>query len=162
MKKLLILIILFIISPVVAQTPNPTTLGYQNCNNNNGATNCSWIPIPNGVITTFAPVLITTGLTYQQILPVLTNSTYRHSLTIQNNNAADSCELLIVGTGNPFLVGDTTTTSRSVNGISMTALQASIVLSAGQSYTRYFPLAPADQILATCATTGDSLYVDTQ
>lgn len=109
-----------------------------------------------------APVKITTGLTYQQILPALTGSKSRNSITIQNNNSSDSCQIIIVGTGSPWLAGDTTTTSRTVNGVSMTAAQASILLTSGQSYTRYFPFIPSDQFLATCATTADSLYVDTQ
>ena len=112
-------------------------------------------------VTSASPVLITTGLTYQQVLPSVTLNN-RRSITIQNNNASDNCELIIVGVGSPWLVGDTTASSRSVNGVSLTALKASIVLQPGQSYTRYFPYIPSDQFLATCTTTGDSLYVDTQ
>lgn len=106
-----------------------------------------------------APVKITAGLTYQSILAV---NTFRNSLTIQNNNTADSCQIIIVGVGSPWLAGDTTATSRTVNGTSMTAIQASILLLPGTSYTRYYPFVPSDLILGTCTTTGDSLYVDTQ
>ena len=107
-------------------------------------------------ITNPGPVKIATGLTYQA---VLTANPGRQSLTIQNNNASDQCEIIV---GGPWQAADTTTTSRTINGTSMTALQASIVLAAGTAYTRYYPIVPADQILATCTTTVDSLYVDTQ
>jgi hypothetical protein len=108
------------------------------------------------------PVIITLGLTYQQVLP-LAASDNRQSITIQNNNAnTDNCEIILVGQGSPWLVGDTTTTSRTINSVSMTGGQASILLTPGQSYTRYYPFIPPDQILGTCTTTGDSLYVDTQ
>jgi len=110
-------------------------------------------------------VKITTGLTFQQVLgaitPTTANPNPRRSLTIQNNNASDSCNV-IVGT-NQITAGTTTTsTSITINGNTLTAAQASIVLTAGQSYTRYYPFVPSDIIFATCATTGDSLYVDTQ
>jgi hypothetical protein len=111
--------------------------------------------------TVAAPVLITAGLTFQQVLPVV-QSNGRHSVTIENNNATDKCNVIIVGVGSPWLVGDTTATSRTVNGTSMTAAQASMTLAAGQVYSRYYPYIPSDQFLATCTTTGDSLYVDTQ
>ena len=43
------------------------------------------------------------------------------------------------------------------------AAQAAILLQPGQSYTRYWPFVPNDQILGTCTTSSsDSLYVDTQ
>lgn len=99
---------------------------------------------------------VTTGLTYQQLLP---KDDTRKSLTIQNNNAADNCEVIF---GSPFIATDTTATSRTVNGTSLTALQASIVLTPGQSLTRYYPHIPSDVILGTCTTTGDSIYVDVQ
>lgn len=110
-------------------------------------------------VTTPAPITITTGNTFQQALPALAATAQRRSLTIQNNNASDSCYLLI---GGPWVAGDTTSTSRTINGVSLTAIKGAILLLAGQAYTRYFPYVPSDLILATCATTGDSLYVDTQ
>lgn len=100
-------------------------------------------------------ISITTGLTYQQVVA----GGGKNSLTIQNNNAADSCWLIV---GGPFLAGDTTATSRSVNGVSITALKASILLLPGGSYTRYQPYIPGDTVLGTCTTTGDSIYADTQ
>jgi hypothetical protein len=82
---------------------------------------------------------ITAGNTFQNILP---RSSTRNSLTIQNNNASDSCWIFI-GSG---------TASKA----------ASILLLAGGSYQRYYPYIPADLIQATCTTTNDTLYVDVQ
>jgi hypothetical protein len=107
-----------------------------------------------------APVKITTGLTFQQLLPAVpVNSLARRSLTIENNNATDSCNIII---GGPWAAGDTTSTARTINSVSLTGAQASILLLAAGSYTRYYPYTPGDIILGTCTSTGDSLYVDTQ
>lgn len=105
--------------------------------------------------TTPRPILITTGNTFQVALP----SGAKRSMTIQNNNASDTCYLLV---GGPWQLGDTTAITRVLNGVTIAASKASIVLTAGQSYARFFPFIPNDQILATCATTGSSLYVDYQ
>jgi hypothetical protein len=105
--------------------------------------------------TTPQPIVIATGLTYQVALAAGT----RRSLTIQNNNASDTCYLLV---GGPWQAGDTTSTSRTINGVSLTGIKGAIMLPAGQAYTRYFPYVPNDAILATCATSSDSLYVDFQ
>lgn len=104
------------------------------------------------------PVLITTGNTFQQLYPL---SAGRLSLTLQNNNASDACNIIV---GGPWKAGDTTSTSRTINGTSMTGAQASILLAGGGTgvYSRYYPYVPSDQILVTCATTGDSFYADTQ
>jgi hypothetical protein len=93
--------------------------------------------------TTNASVAIVAGNTFQTVLAALGSSTVpRRSLTIENNNASDSCWLFI-GAG--------------------TATKAtSISLLPGGSYTRYFPYVPSDAIQATCTTTSDTLYVDTQ
>ena len=106
--------------------------------------------------TNAVPAKITTGLTFQVLLAAVST---RLSITIQNNNAADACNIIV---GGPWAAADTTSTARTINGISLTGAQASIALAAGQSYTRYYPLVPNDQILGTCTTTGDSIYVDTQ
>lgn len=139
------------IYPVVAQQPNqPADLRIQG-----DAQNKSTVP---------ASVTITTGLTYQQVLPsILGATTQRQALTIQNNQASGS-DLCYVIVGTTQVTPGTTTTSSNVtiNGKTVTAAQASIVLSVGGSYQRYFPLVPSDAIYATCATTGDSLYVDYQ
>lgn len=114
--------------------------------------------------TTNGSVKIATGLTYQQVLPTLIGtSTVRQSLTIENNQAtgSDLC-YLIVGT-NQIVAGTTTTSSNiTIGGNTVTAAQASITLTPGGSYTRYWPFVPSDAIYATCATTGDSIYADTQ
>ena len=120
---------------------------------------------PLNAPTTNGSVSITTGLTYQTLLAAAPTRAdgrpSRNSLTIQNNNASDAC-YLVIGT-NQITAGTTTTSSTiTIGGSSITAAKASIVLSAGQSYQRYFPYVPGDAIYATCATTGDSLYVDTQ
>lgn len=107
-------------------------------------------------LTNAIPTKITTGLTYQSLLPAVSN---RQSLTIQNNNATDGCWIIV---GGPWQAGDTTATARTINGVSLTALQASISLSSGNAYTRYYPWVPGDAILGTCTTTADSIYVDTQ
>jgi hypothetical protein len=108
------------------------------------------------ITTVNSSVKITSGLTYQQLLP---KDDTRKALTIQNNNTTDNCEIIF---GSPFLAGDTTATSRTVGVTSMTALQASIVLGPLQSLTRYYPHLPSDIILVTCTTTGDSVYADIQ
>lgn len=93
--------------------------------------------------TTNGSATITSGNAFQTILAALAGTTVRQSLTIQNNNTnGDSC-WIHVGTGTP-----TTGTS--------------ILLLTGQAYTRYFPYVPSDAIQATCATTSDVIYVDTQ
>lgn len=83
-------------------------------------------------------VVITTGNTFQTVL----TAKNRQSLTIQNNNATDSCWVFI--------------------GAGSATKGTSILLLAGGSYTRYFPFIPNDAIQATCASNSDTLYVDTQ
>lgn len=105
------------------------------------------------------PILITTGLTFQQLYPA---GQGKQSLTVENNNttATENCWLLI---GGPWVAGDTTSSTRTVQGISVTAAQGAVLLPPnGGSYTRYYPLVPSDQILATCTSTSDSLYSDSQ
>lgn len=94
--------------------------------------------------TTNGSAVITTGNTFQQVLAAVgTPPAVRRSLTVQNNNASDACWVY---------VGPTASATKG------TAIQ----LAAGQSYTRYYPYVPSDVIAATCATTSDTLYVDTQ
>ena len=93
--------------------------------------------------TTNASITIATGNTFQQALAVLGSPpAIRRSLTIENNNTTDSCWVFIG------------------SGAATKAL--SILLLPGGSYTRYFPYVPSDNIAATCTTTSDTLYVDTQ
>jgi hypothetical protein len=107
-----------------------------------------------------SPVLITTGNTFQQLFAALAAGGKRRSLTIQNNTTgSDNCFVLI---GGPWLAGDTTATSRTVSGKTVTAAQGAILLSPGASYARYSPFVPNDKIMVTCATTNDSVYADVQ
>lgn len=85
-----------------------------------------------------ASAVITLGNTFQTVLAAKLD---RQSLTIQNNNATDSCWIF---------VGATTPTKAR-----------SILLLAGGAYTRYWPYVPTDAIQATCANTSDTLYLDT-
>ena len=101
-------------------------------------------------------VSITTGGTFQQVQP---RNDARRSLTIQNNNASDSCYVNIDGS---VVAGNTAASSVTTRGGTVTAAKASVLLSAGQSYTRYYPYVPSGPIVATCATTASSLYVDMQ
>jgi copper(I)-binding protein len=103
-------------------------------------------------------VKITTGNTFQ-IVQGANNA--RRALTIQNNNAADSCYVNIDGS---VVAGNTTSTTVTTSDSkqSMTAAQASILLVPGGSYTRYYPYTDGGPITVTCATAGDSLYVGIQ
>jgi len=88
-------------------------------------------------------VTIATGNTFQQVLAAATAATRRNSLTIQNNNTnGDNCWLFI--------------------GSGAATKATSILLGQGGSYQRYAPYIPSDVIQATCLTTSDSLYVDSQ
>lgn len=93
--------------------------------------------------TTNGSVVIVTGNTFQTILAAV-SGTLRRSLTIQNNNATDSCWIFI--------------------GSGAATKATSIILDTthGTAYTRYAPYVPSDVIQATCATSSDTLYVDTQ
>lgn len=90
--------------------------------------------------TTNSSITITTGNTFQNLFSGIGRG--RRSLTIQNNNASDSCWIFI--------------------GSGSATKATSILLLAGQAYTRYYPFLPSDVIQATCATTADSLYADVQ
>lgn len=89
--------------------------------------------------TTNRSVTITLGNTFQTIL----SAQERISLTIQNNlTTTDNCWIFI--------------------GTAVATKGTSILLGPGVSYTRYYPFIPNDAIQATCASTNDTLYVDTQ
>ena len=106
-----------------------------------GPTNPQWAPCPANIPTIIGSTTIATGNTFQS---VLTASASRKSLHIQNNNTnGDNCWVYV-----------------GANGSATKA--ASIILSPGGSYQRYFPYIPSDNISATCATTSDTLYVDSQ
>ncbi len=95
-----------------------------------------------------SPSSITTGMTFQLILPSNTvSNTVRQRLTVNNNNLTDNCWLFLgVNTG---------------AAVSATVSSA-MLLKSGSSYIAEWPVVPSDSIWATCTTTGDILYVDTQ
>lgn len=104
-------------------------------------------------------VKITTGLTFQQIFPA---SGQRNSLQIENNNTT-STENCWINDDGTVVAGNTTATSVTINGIAMTAAQASILLAPnGGSYTRYYPHTPNAIIVGTCTSTADSIYASVQ
>lgn len=95
---------------------------------------------PMSLNTLNSSATITAGNTFQTVLAAKAN---RQSLTIQNNNTnGDNCWLFI--------------------GSSAATKAISILLGPGGSYQRYAPYLPSDAIQATCTTTNDTLYVDTQ
>lgn len=100
---------------------------------------------PQNLPTKNTSVVIATGNTFQTVLAAPTGDP-RNSLTIQNNNAADSCWIT-------FGVGITAGNATKAK---------SILLLAGGSYTRYWPYTPSDEIEGTCASSSDTLYIDSQ
>ena len=108
------------------------------------------VSLPFNAPTTRTAIVIVTGNTFQTILAVVANPANnpasRHSLTIQNNNASDSCWI-------DYGVGVTAANATEAAGI---------LLTAGQAYTRYYPYIPSDEIEATCATTSDTMRVEIQ
>jgi len=92
--------------------------------------------------TTNGSIVITTGATFQVVLAAVTTTPQRRSLTINNNNASDSCWIYL--------------------GAGTATKGTSILLLAGASYRRDGPYIPSDEIQATCANSGDSIYLDAQ
>ena len=118
---------------------------------------------PVDVPTVNHSVAITTGNTYQTVLAATSSSTdyNRKSVTIQNNNTnSDNCWIEISGLISAGMT--TASTVTPLGGSSMTTVKASILLSPGGSWQRYFPYVPSGAVVATCAGSGDSLYVDAQ
>lgn len=101
--------------------------------------------------TTNGSVTITTGATFQTVLTAVASGSIRRSLTIQNNNATSSC-----------LSSNNCDVCYVFIGASSATKGHSIELSATQAYTRFYPYVPSDAIQATCDSTNDTLYVDTQ
>lgn len=98
-------------------------------------------PIARGTLNSTAT--ISNGNAFQTVLNSVASSG-RKALTIQNNNTnGDSCWLFI-------------------GPLASATKGTSILLGSGGSYQRYYPYLPSDQINATCATTNDTLYIDTQ
>ena len=93
--------------------------------------------------TTNLSVTIATGNVFQSVIGLGAGASSRRSLTVENNNTTDNCWLFL--------------------GTTASATKAkSIVLGPGGSYQRYYPYVPNDNVAVTCATSGDTLYVDTQ
>jgi hypothetical protein len=115
------------------------------------------VPVP--AATTPLSSAITTGLTYQVLKAALAPPAQLRSLTIENNNASDTCWIEVSGA---VVATNTTSTSITVNGHSITAVQASVMLLPGGSYTRYYPYIPNGPIVGTCTYNTDSIYVDVQ
>lgn len=102
---------------------------------------------------------ITTGGTFQEIR----RGNNRWSITIQNNQTStDNCWIIPNGAGQITAGTTTLSTNVTINGVTETAQQASILLTPGLPWQRYYPYVPNDPIYGTCASTGDSLYVDEQ
>lgn len=98
---------------------------------------------PSNRVTLNSSATISAGNTFQTVLNAVTPNN-RRSLTIQNNNATDSCWIVVGG------------------ALASATKAIAILLLPGGSYTRYYPYVPSDAIHATCASTSDTLYVDTQ
>jgi hypothetical protein len=80
--------------------------------------------------------------------------------TVNLASALDACWLEISGT---VAVGNTLSTAVTIPGQTASTAQAvSILLNSSREYIRYSPHGPTGPIVATCTTTGDSLYVDWQ
>lgn len=95
------------------------------------------VPISKSTVNKSA--VIAAGGTFQT---VLASTVVRTALTVENNNATDSCWLYIGG-------------GSATEG-------TAILLLAGGSYVRYWPFLPNDTLQATCANTSDTLYIDYQ
>jgi hypothetical protein len=104
-----------------------------------------------------ASLTIATGLTFQVLRPATQNY---NSLTVQNNmTTTDNCWVEPTG----LVTAGMTTASTVVTGNgTVTAQQASILLTPGGSFQRYYPYLPKGAITVTCTNSGDSVYVDWQ
>lgn len=113
---------------------------------------------PPGLASGNVSATITTGNTFQTVLAASTEYSAsqsgkkrRLSLTIENNNASDSCWVDFgVRTGGTQITAANATKAES------------IYLGAGGSYVRYFPYIPSDEIEATCTGTNDTLHISIQ
>jgi hypothetical protein len=101
-----------------------------------------------------ATISVTTGLTYQSIAPA---DNTRQMIEIENNNLSgtDTCYINVDGL---VAVGATTSTPVTTKNGATTAGKASVQLSPGGSYTRYYPYVPSGPIVGTCAQAADSIY----
>jgi hypothetical protein len=101
-------------------------------------------------------VSITTGNTFQALLAAGTP----RALTIENNNSnGDNCWIDVTGI---VVATNTLSTSVTTKNGAITAQKATILLGQGASWQRYFSYVPNNAIVGTCATTGDSIYVEVE
>jgi hypothetical protein len=86
-------------------------------------------------------VTIVTGNTFQQVIGSNGSSAERRALIIKNNNTnGDTCWVFF--------------------GEAKASKEESVILASGGSYVRYWPFVSSDAMLATCASTSDTLYVE--
>ena len=108
-----------------------------------------------GLVPTNRSALITTGNTYQTVVPA---GSYK-SIQIENNNTnTDQC--LVEDTG-AVVAGNTTATVVTTPNGATTAAKASATLAINGSYTQS-ATTTTTAIVVTCTTTGDSVWVRTQ
>ena len=116
--------------------------------------------------TTNGSVKITTGNTFQQLFAAVPTPPVAAPLS---DNPEQQCVRRLLsyfrqqrdghGRDHDAIEHDP---GQSPGASALTAQQAAIVLAAGIPYQRYYPAVPSDAFYVTCATTGDSVYVDTQ
>jgi hypothetical protein len=86
-------------------------------------------------------VTIATGNKFQQVIGSNGNAAERRALIIKNNNTnGDTCWVFF--------------------GDAKASKEESVILASGGSYVRYWPFVSSDAMLATCASTSDTLYVE--
>jgi hypothetical protein len=86
-------------------------------------------------------VTIATGNTFQEVIGSNGSASERRALIIKNNNTnGDTCWVFF--------------------GDANASKEESVTLASGGSYIRYWPFVSSDAMLATCASTSDTLYVE--
>jgi hypothetical protein len=86
-------------------------------------------------------VTIATGNTFQQVIGSNGSAAERRALIIKNDNTnGDTCWVFF--------------------GDAKASKEESVILASGGSYVRYWPFVSSDAMLATCASTSDTLYVE--
>jgi hypothetical protein len=86
-------------------------------------------------------VTIATANTFQQVIGSNGSAPERRALIIKNNNTnGDTCWVFF--------------------GDAKASKEGSVILTSGGSYVRYWPFVSSDAMLATCASTSDTLYVE--
>lgn len=104
-------------------------------------------------------VTVTLGNVYQKVSnPGGGDEAKRKNITIQNNNTnSDFCWLDYTGL---ISSGMGTTSSVTTANQTITAAQASILLTQGGAAQRLDGYIPSDAIMVACANPGDSVYVE--